>query len=141
MSPLRRQNLREEPGALRRNKNETGVAKLEVPCSSAKVASPWRKLICHYAMFVRFRQPGDRLQVTLVETRRQDGRVRHYHVASLGSIVMEPEIADRIAFWCEVHESLAALGNRLGPEVDKIMGALHQRIPMPTVEEQAPAPA
>jgi hypothetical protein len=87
-------------------------------------------------MFVRFRQPGDRLQVSLVETRRQDGRVRHYHVASLGSIVMEPEIADRIAFWCEVYESLAALGNRLGPKLDQIMDALHQRIPMPTVEEQ-----
>ena len=49
---------------------------------------------------------------------------------------MEPEIADRIAFWCQVHESLAALGNRVGPEVDKIMDALHQRIPMPKVEEQ-----
>jgi hypothetical protein len=60
-------------------------------------------------------------------------------VSGLGvpaSVVMEPEIADRIAFWCEVHESLAALGNRPGPELDKIMDALHQRIPMPTVEEQ-----
>jgi hypothetical protein len=37
-------------------------------------------------MFTRFRQAGHRLQVSLVETRRADGRVRHEHVASLGSI-------------------------------------------------------
>ena len=37
-------------------------------------------------MFVRFRQTAYRLQVSLVETRRAEGKVKHEHVASLGSI-------------------------------------------------------
>jgi hypothetical protein len=37
-------------------------------------------------MFVRFRETGRRLQCSLIETRRVDGKVRHEHIASLGSI-------------------------------------------------------
>jgi hypothetical protein len=37
-------------------------------------------------MFARFRQSRHRLQVSLVETRRNRGKVQHEHVASLGSI-------------------------------------------------------
>jgi hypothetical protein len=87
-------------------------------------------------MFVRFRQTAIRLGISLVETHRQDGRVRHQHVASLGSIVTEPTIADRIAFWQRVNERLEALGNRIGPEAAKIIAALHGRVPIPTIEEQ-----
>jgi hypothetical protein len=45
-------------------------------------------LLCHYAMFVRFRQTAQRLQASLVETRRIDGKVRHEHIAGLGSVEM-----------------------------------------------------
>jgi hypothetical protein len=37
-------------------------------------------------MFVRFRQTPRRLQASLVETRRSNGKVRHEHIASLGSV-------------------------------------------------------
>jgi len=37
-------------------------------------------------MYVRFRQTKRRLQVSLVESRRTDGRVDQEHVASLGSV-------------------------------------------------------
>jgi hypothetical protein len=34
-------------------------------------------------MFVRYRQTQSRLQASLVETRRINGKVRHEHIASL----------------------------------------------------------
>ena len=37
--------------------------------------------------------------VRLIETRRADGKVQHEHIASLGSVPVEPPIADRLAFW------------------------------------------
>jgi hypothetical protein len=87
---------------------------------------------------VRFRQSGNRLHVSVVETRRQDGRVRHHHVASLGSIVTEPTIADRVEFWQRVNERLKALDNRtrIGPEIEKIEAVLHERVPISSLEEQ-----
>jgi hypothetical protein len=87
-------------------------------------------------MFVRFRHFSHRLHVSLVETHREDGRVRHHHVASLGSIVTDPTVADRVAFWQRVIERLKTLGNRTGPEIDKIEMALHERVPVPSLEEQ-----
>jgi hypothetical protein len=86
-------------------------------------------------MFIKFRQSGRRLNVSLVETRRRDGKVRNHHVAALGSIVTEPTVADRVAFWNRAGERLEALGNRLGPEADKIEAALYERSPIPTAEE------
>lgn len=56
--------------------------------------------ISHY-MFVRFRSSSRRLQVSLVETRRIDGKVRHEHVASFGSVI-EPQTLGR------AHHVLAA---------------------------------
>jgi hypothetical protein len=44
-------------------------------------------------MFVRFRQTDYRLQVSLVETRRLDGKVRHEHIAGLGSVECPPSVA------------------------------------------------
>lgn len=64
-------------------------------------------------MFVRFRPTAYRLQATLVETRRVDGRVRHEHIASFGSVEMPPSVEDRIAFWQRLHERLAKLSNRV----------------------------
>ena len=88
-------------------------------------------------MFVRFRTSGHKLQASLVETRRVDGRVRHEHVAGLGSIETPPSVQARLAFWQRLHERLANLSNRVDPATQgKILGAVHARIPMVTPDEQ-----
>ena len=87
-------------------------------------------------MFVRFRQTETRLQVSLVETRRVGGRVRHEHVASFGSVEVPPSVQDRIAFWHRLHERLAKLANRLDAAAQaKVLGDIHARIPMVTLYE------
>ena len=46
-------------------------------------------------------------------------------------------MADRIAFWTRLHERLARLANRLDAEAQaKVLGAVHERIPMVTLAEQ-----
>ena len=51
----------------------------------------------HY-MFVRFRSyTSAAMQVSIVETRRTGGKVRHEHVAGLGSIEMPPTVYGRVA--------------------------------------------
>jgi hypothetical protein len=88
-------------------------------------------------MFPRFRQTDYRLQVSLVETRRTAGKVRHEHVAGLGSVEWPPSVEDRIAFWQRLHERLAKLSNRVDATAQaKILGAIHARIPMVTLDEQ-----
>jgi len=88
-------------------------------------------------MFVRFRfTPPYRVALSVVETRRIDGRVKHEHVASLSSIEWPPTVADRVAFWRRLHERLAKLGNRIDADAQaRILGTVHERIPMVTVEE------
>ena len=87
-------------------------------------------------MFVRFRQTRHRLQLSLAETRRIDGRVRHEHIASLGSIENSPTTRARIAFWQLLHERLAKLSNRIDPATQgRILGAVHAQIPMVTPDE------
>jgi len=88
-------------------------------------------------MFVRFRHTPRRLQASIVETRRVDGKVKHEHVAMLGSVETPPTVADRIAFWQRVNDRLAKLANRLDPAMQgKIRGELHTRVPMVTPDEQ-----
>ena len=66
-------------------------------------------------MFVRFRQANIDCKQhwgyarRVVKTRRVNGKIRHEHVASLGSIE-NAAVAGRIAFWQQVHERLAKLG-------------------------------
>jgi hypothetical protein len=50
-------------------------------------------------MLVHFRETPYGLVMSLVETRRENGRVRHEHVASLGSIEIPPSAiaASRVA--------------------------------------------
>jgi hypothetical protein len=87
-------------------------------------------------MFVRFRQSLRRLQLSLVETRREGGKVRHEHVASLGAIPTPLTVAGRVEFWQRLHQRLGRLSNRLDGEMQtKILGAVHARVPMPTVDE------
>jgi hypothetical protein len=94
----------------------------------------WRERPC---LCVRFRSFTSRLQVNIVETRRDGGRVRHVHFAGLGSIEMPLTVADRIAFWKDVYECLGRLGNRIDADTQaRLLGAVHGRIPMVTPEEQ-----
>jgi hypothetical protein len=88
-------------------------------------------------MFVRFRETPYGLAMSLVETRRENGKVGHEHVASLGSIETPLSVAARIEFWRGLHERLAQLANRLDVETrGKVMGAVHARVPMVTSDEQ-----
>jgi hypothetical protein len=88
-------------------------------------------------MFVRFRQQGNRLQASLMQTKRAAGKMLTEHIASLGSVDADVSIRERLAFWSKLPERLARLGNRVGPdEHGKIYGALHARIPMVTPGEQ-----
>ena len=74
-----------------------------------------------YAMFIRFREQGRRLQASLTHTRRVAGKMQ----------------SERFAFWAKLPERLARLGNRFGPDDHpKIYGALHARIPMVMPDEQ-----
>ena len=87
-------------------------------------------------MFVRFRQSPRRLQLSLVETRREGRKVRHEHVASLGAIASPLTVAGRVEYWQNLHQRLGRLSNRLDGEIQaKILGAVHARVPMPTVDE------
>jgi hypothetical protein len=67
-------------------------------------------------MFVHFRETPYGLAMSLVEKRRENGKVRHEHVVSLGSIETPPSVAARIEFWRELHDRLAELSNRLDAE-------------------------
>jgi hypothetical protein len=94
-------------------------------------------------MFVRFRvtknirETKTRLRVSLVETRRIGGKVRHLHIVSLGSVPMPPEVDDRLAFWQRLHGRLADLANRLdGEKQAKVLGEVHARIPMAVSDER-----
>jgi hypothetical protein len=89
-------------------------------------------------MFVHFRETPYGLAMSLVENRRENGRICHKHVASLGSIETPPSVAARIEFWRGLHERLAQLSNRLDAEMrGKVTVAVHARVPMVTPEELA----
>jgi hypothetical protein len=87
-------------------------------------------------MFVRFRQTPCGLQVSLIQTRRESGKVRHEYIAGLGAITFPAWLADRIAFWRNLHGRLSALSNQIPDEQANILGAVHERIPLPTPDEQ-----
>jgi hypothetical protein len=88
-------------------------------------------------MFTRFRETARRLQVSVVETHRAGGRVRHSHVAGLGAIGISPSPADRIAFWTKLHQRLAAPANRIDAKAHgAILAAVHARIPMPILDDE-----
>jgi hypothetical protein len=65
----------------------------------------------------RFPRPSPyRLQVSIMETRRVGGKVRHeQHIASLGSIETPLSVAIRVVFWQRVHERLAKPSNQIDP--------------------------
>jgi hypothetical protein len=67
-------------------------------------------------MFVRFRQTPYGLQVSLIQSRREGGKVRHEHIAGLGAITIPASAADRIAFWRCLHRRLSALSIQIADE-------------------------
>jgi hypothetical protein len=88
-------------------------------------------------MFVRFRQQGNRLQASLMQTRRVAGKVQAEHIASLGAVDASMSVRERLAFWAKMPDHMARLGNRVAPDDQaKIFGALHARIPMVTPDDQ-----
>ncbi len=88
-------------------------------------------------MFVRFRRQANRVQASIVETRRVDGKVVAEHIGALGSVDAAVSLRERIAFWTKLPGRFASLGNRVSPdEHPKLYAALHARVPMPTLDEQ-----
>jgi hypothetical protein len=86
-------------------------------------------------MHIRARQHHQRLQISLIDTRRLDGKVRQEHIASLGSVPPDPSVQDRLAFWTQVHPRLSRLDNRLDSAArGRIMGELHKLAPMVPVD-------
>lgn len=87
-------------------------------------------------MFTRFRATPSRLQVSIIETRRVDGRVYHEHVAGLGSARLPLSRESRIEFWKQLHPRLERLANRLdGDTQAKVVASVNARIPIVTLEE------
>jgi len=64
-------------------------------------------LPCHYNHVCCFRRTRHRQQVSLVETRCVGGKVRHEHVAGLGSIETPASVDACLAFWVRLHQRLA----------------------------------
>ena len=88
-------------------------------------------------MFVRFRLQGNRLQASLVQSRRAAGKVRAEHVGALGSVDAEVSVRERVAFWAKLPGRLDALGNRhrrrrLSETID---AARNSRIPIITPDD------
>jgi hypothetical protein len=79
---------------------------------------------------VRLRQSAQRLQLSIVETRRGRWQGSSRDIASLGSIRPTLSIADRIEFWARLHQRLERLSNRINAEaLEQILGGVHDRIP------------
>jgi hypothetical protein len=92
---------------------------------------------CATTMFVRFRQTARRLQASLIATSRYGGKIRHEHIAALGSAPSSPSVEDRITFWTKLHQRLDMLPNRVDTaQRGAILAAIHARIPMPTLDDQ-----
>jgi hypothetical protein len=84
----------------------------------------------------RFRETTRRLQASLVETHRSGSKVRHEHVAGLGSVPRPPSPSDRIVFWTKLRQRLDALSNRIdAAQREAICLAIVARIPPPTMDE------
>jgi hypothetical protein len=77
-----------------------------------------------------------RLEVSIVEARREGGKVRQKHIASLGSLAGDSLVA-REAFWLECEARLQRLSNRLGPDLDRLHQAIAARIPPLTDADRA----
>ena len=85
---------------------------------------------------VRVPNRGSPPAVLLRESYREDGKVKHKHVASLGS-VWDESLQERERFWIECEDRLARLGNRIGPDLDRLRQTIAVRIPLVTDADRA----
>jgi hypothetical protein len=91
-------------------------------------------------MFVRSRLQCHRLQLSIVDTNRVDGRVRSTHIAALGSVPSDMSVPGRAAFWGQAERRVDKLGNQLDKATrEKLLGELRTKIPVPTKAEQQEA--
>src|SRR5262249_17843666 len=95
-----------------RGRRRGGGRRKERPRLAGKEPGAYRAT----TMFVHFRETPYGLAMSLVENRRENGRICHEHVANLGSIETPPSVAARIEFWRGLHERLAQLSNPLDAE-------------------------
>jgi hypothetical protein len=88
-------------------------------------------------VFVRFRRQEDRLQASVVETRRLGGKVVSEHLGGLGSVDADLSVRERLVFWDKLPERFDRIGNWIGPDENaKLRALLQARIPMVTPEEK-----
>jgi hypothetical protein len=80
-----------------RAEHRTTRATLATGCSGTIWAKTPKRRYDATTMFVRFRKTRRHLQASLIVTRRAMGKIRHEHVAGLGSVPHSPSAADRIA--------------------------------------------
>ena len=89
-------------------------------------------------MFIRFRPTETRLQVSVIETSRHNGKVRQHHVAGLGSLPRQPLLGDRVAFWEYVDQQMHALSKRIDATTrEKLRGEIEARAPLRAVHDVA----
>lgn len=64
--------------------------------------------------YPRFAQQGHRLRVTVIDSRRIDGKVRAFRLGELGAVTLADPIslADRVKFWSEVNQRFLAIRER-----------------------------
>jgi hypothetical protein len=82
------------------------------------------------------KKPHHRLEVSIVETRRENGKVRQHHVASLGSYDLNGGLRQRNDFWADCEDRLGRLANRIGPDIDRLRQAIAARIPPLTDDDR-----
>jgi len=96
-------------------------------------------------MFIRFRQRGGCLHFTIVANRREGGRVRQRHIASLGRL-RNPYIVARMASWVEpfgrasIWDGLFWAADDLHLDlatVTQLAAAIETRAPFPSESEVA----
>jgi hypothetical protein len=80
-------------------------------------------------------KPRERLEVSIVETHRDGGKVRQQHVASLGSYFLPGSLRARESFWSNCEARLERLANRIGPDMDRLREDIAARIPPLTDED------
>jgi len=85
-------------------------------------------------MFPRFRRTGNRIAVSIVASVRRGEWVQQEHLWSLGTLSLEPSLAERHAFWTRAAQ---VLGHYTKAERASVVTVLAARVPPPDAEEMA----
>jgi hypothetical protein len=81
-------------------------------------------------MFVRIKKSKKAFRLSLADTKRVSGKVKHEHIASLGSIRQTMTVAERSWFWAKLRERLPGLANRI--DAARLEALIAEKIPVPT---------